>query len=129
GPRSSRRTSVRRSPRRLTPQPRGRSSPSASPLSQRTRAGGRSSPQSVKCGPKLIPQGVADLRRFDRRILVLTEKLVGVSRPVLHGARVLDVEVVAACLDVLDGHVPGAVVLFALGPPLLLRRELFNAKR
>jgi hypothetical protein len=72
---------------------------------------------------------VPNLRRLRRGLLVELEQCVGVTGAVIDRAGVLDVEVVAARLDVLDRDLPGLVVLLALTPPLLLGRELLDSKR
>ena len=55
--------------------------------------------------------------------------MVHVARPVLSFVRVLEVQVVVAGLDLIDGNPPGLFVLDPVVPPLLFRLEFLDADR
>ena len=72
-------------------------------------------------------QPVAGLLQVGHQELVVGEQLVGVGVCDAGVVRVLDVEVIAGGLDLLDRNLPGLLGLLPLLPPLLFEVELFDA--
>lgn len=72
---------------------------------------------------------IAGLLKIAEQMLVVGQKFgrVGMTRAGVVG--VLDVKVVAAGFDLLDGYLPGVLVLLAFAPPFLLGGELLDADR
>lgn len=84
---------------------------------------------SLKCLHQLVLQSVAGFLQVGHETLVVGEQLVGVRVRDAGVMRVLNIEVVAGGLNLLDRHLPGLLGLLPLLPPLLFDVELFDADR